>query len=301
MKHSSTAAILRGPTTDRASYGPLHAPDRRVRWGSVTKLFTAALTHVLVDSGHLEWDAPLDDLLGVHVPGEITVRTLVAHQTHLPRVLPEQISITVRDPYGGWTAERFDDDVLPRLEDLIDTEPADPTGYSNLGYALLGHVIEHATDTDWLTALRTHLAPALDLDPAGFESGGPESEADSIVTPGDLFGRRLPEWDLSARPWVAAGGLLTTVPFMAEALAAAHRPDSPLDPRRQPHAWQRPTDGIAWHNGGTAHSGSMALVNLDLGTLGLGHAVHGSGEQAVADAQAALEALVADELKNRQA
>lgn len=111
------------------------------RIGSITKLFTATAILQLRDKGKLR----LDDPVVAHLPGfavdtpfptapEITVRHLLTHTSGLPR--------EAAFPY--WTDHLFPsrDEILATLPGQTAVfSPADTYKYSNLGMALLGHLV----------------------------------------------------------------------------------------------------------------------------------------------------------------
>ena len=117
------------------------APDTLFRVGSITKLFTATMLMQLRDAGTLD----LDDGLAAHWPGLAlkahpastrppTFRQLVSHTGGLPR----------EAPFDHWQTLDFPSaEVI--LNSLATVEPVYPPltafKYSNLGVAVLGHVL----------------------------------------------------------------------------------------------------------------------------------------------------------------
>jgi CubicO group peptidase (beta-lactamase class C family) len=160
-----------------------------LEWGSITKGLvgtTAWLT--------LEVERPV----GYYLPGvpdaDMTVADLVHHTSGLPR-----LPATMRDRLFG---DPYREAVGVPLEHAV-AEPVTPRGqleYSNLGYALLGAVLDEVHG-DWFTAVRQHV-----LEPAGISS------ATLVPTPADrvmpkLFGRAIKPWALGESSFAAAGGV----------------------------------------------------------------------------------------------
>lgn len=142
------------------------SPDTTMMAYSMTKPFTAVAALQLVDRGLLELDAELDE----HLPDTpyagkgITIRQLLTHTAGIPNPIPLRFVHLVEDH------SRFDEDaalerVLARHPDLA-FEPGGRYAYSNIGYWLLGKVIEEVsgkTYPDWVV---THIMSPLGVSPA---------------------------------------------------------------------------------------------------------------------------------------
>jgi hypothetical protein len=166
--------------------------------GSVTKSFTATTAMVLVADGDLELDAPLADHLERGELGErMTLRQLLSHTAGLP---------TGPDSEDVGTAS-----VRPYVRDHCRAAglllpPGTGFSYSNLGYVLVGHLIETITGMDWWSALESILLRPLGIQPA------------AIVGPGSVTGRPLATGHSVS---VAAGRIRPVRQSLAGAEAAA--------------------------------------------------------------------------------
>ncbi|MCE7000688.1 beta-lactamase family protein [Saccharothrix sp. S26] len=121
------------------------AADAAVPIGSITKTFTATVAMALVSDGDLELDAPLSD----HLPGvadELTLRHLLSHTGGLPSD-PEDVRTT--------SLRHHVRQALRELHPLH--EPGAGFSYSNIGYTLIGHLIEVATGMTWAEAVEAVL------------------------------------------------------------------------------------------------------------------------------------------------
>lgn len=126
--------------------------------GSVGKTFTATLAMILVADGDLELDAPL----GEHVPelgglgDELTLRQLLSHTGGFADGPSSEGALTaslrryVSDHCGPQNL------VLP---------PGTGFSYSNMGYVLVGHVIERITGMTWWDAMESILLIPLGIEP----------------------------------------------------------------------------------------------------------------------------------------
>ncbi|MGI9004208.1 MAG: serine hydrolase domain-containing protein [Pseudonocardia sp.] len=118
--------------------GVAAGPTVPYRIGSITKTFTAALVLSLVEDGVLG----LDDRVEEHLPGTpvgvVTLRALLSHSGGMQREAPVDMWESMQGPDGLGLRR-----ALGRAE-LVD-RPGARWHYSNLGYAVLGQVVERAT------------------------------------------------------------------------------------------------------------------------------------------------------------
>lgn len=123
------------------------------RVGSITKTFTAAAVLGLVQDDTLALDAPLSSYLAGTPFGEVPLRLLLAHRGGVQREAPGDMWESMRGPDSRTLLQ-----ALPRAE-LVD-RPGARWHYSNLGYALLGLVVEEVTGESCSALIdRTLLAP----------------------------------------------------------------------------------------------------------------------------------------------
>ncbi len=108
------------------------------RIGSVTKTFTAAVVLGLVGEGTLALDAPVGAYLTGTPFGEVPLRALLAHRGGVQREAPGDMWESMRGPDSATLRSS-----LPDAE-LVD-RPGVRWHYSNLGYALLGLIVEEVT------------------------------------------------------------------------------------------------------------------------------------------------------------
>lgn len=135
-----------------AAYGTV-----QYRIGSLTKTFVAVLVLRLRDEGALRLDDPLARHLdGTEAP-DATVGQLLAHRSGL-----------AAEPRGPWW-ERTAGTLRPELADLFGERPqrlpaGDRHHYSNLGYALLGALVERLRGgRSWGDVLRAEVLEPLGM------------------------------------------------------------------------------------------------------------------------------------------
>lgn len=121
------------------------SPDQSFRLGSITKTFVAATVIRLVEQGRIELDAPVSQYLPQVRDARITVRQLLTHRAGLPRGYGVDLDqVLTQDRL--WPLSEY---ITMALNQEPMFEPGTSQMYSNAGYALLGGVIEAATQRPW--------------------------------------------------------------------------------------------------------------------------------------------------------
>jgi CubicO group peptidase (beta-lactamase class C family) len=158
--------------SDLANATPLTA-DHLFRIASHSKTFTGVACMQLVEQGKLR----LDDAVREHVAdlaklpmGGVTVRELLAHGSGMTRD---------GDDSTFWSLDR----TFPDRDQLLKTigkhgkvlEPNEHFKYSNIGYSLLGLVIEAASGVPYREYVTTNI-----VDRLGLDNTGPDLDMDRI-------------------------------------------------------------------------------------------------------------------------
>jgi CubicO group peptidase (beta-lactamase class C family) len=107
---------------------------------SVAKTFTATAILLLAERGALALDSPVRDYLDLPVDGRPTLRQTIAHMAGFPNPLPLAWVHPV-GAHAGFDRKAFVAATLARHPGLR-FPPGQRVAYSNLGYLLLGEVIE---------------------------------------------------------------------------------------------------------------------------------------------------------------
>jgi CubicO group peptidase (beta-lactamase class C family) len=154
-----TAAVARADRPlwqVQAGSGSDLGPRVQFRMGSITKTFTAVLIMQLRDAGELALDDPVSAHLDVPAHGSLTIRTLLSHTSGLQR-----------EPDGNmWdgVVEPSTDEILAglaRAEQVL--PPGRRWHYSNLGYAVLGHLAAAKAGGTWSEVLQDRILSPLGL------------------------------------------------------------------------------------------------------------------------------------------
>jgi CubicO group peptidase (beta-lactamase class C family) len=149
-----------------------------VHLGSCTKAMTALLVAQMIEIGGLAYATPLSEIFPEFVAekttaaARLTVERLLAHTAGLPRNADWKKYESAGSPAEGRRA---------LLKDVLAGEIASSTEriytYSNVGYILLGAILEQKTGCDWEALMRKSIFTPLGMSSAGF---GPPGVADTL-------------------------------------------------------------------------------------------------------------------------
>jgi CubicO group peptidase (beta-lactamase class C family) len=181
-------------------------PDTVFRIASMTKSFTAAATLSLRDDGGLR----LDDPVSSHVP-ELAGATADPRVT-LRHLLTMTAGYTTDDPWGDRQQDLDPRAFLRFLRSgpSVGWRPGEAYEYSNLGYAVLGVVLERVTGQPYRQVVEERVLAPLGLGSTGFVPDAvPESSrAVGYVRRADTW---VPEPYAAYGAFAPMGGLLSTV------------------------------------------------------------------------------------------
>ncbi len=192
----------------------------RFRIASMSKSFTALAVLRLRDAGRLQ----LDDPVAKYVPefGRTALPTADSQPVTLRQLLHMSGGFPQDDPWG----DRRLADTVAEFEALLgaglswSTPPATGYEYSNLGYALLGHVVTKVTGEPYQDYITRQILRPLGMNDTVWEFGEVPSPH---LARGYRWehGRWRPEPMLHDGTFGAMGGLITTLDDMAK-YAAFH-------------------------------------------------------------------------------
>ena len=168
---SDGASLVRTAGSADLRTGRALAPDTPFAWFSVTKLFTATAILQLAEQGRIDLDAPA----GTYLPGmtlrregrEATVRELLSHTAGVPNPVPEIITWI---HLAGERGPTIDEMIRQRLgaQPRLEFTPGTKAAYSNLGYLLLGKIIERTSGTRYETYVEENVLAPLGCRGSGF-------------------------------------------------------------------------------------------------------------------------------------
>ncbi len=139
---------------------------------SMTKTFTAVAILQLVEEGKIN----LDDEMDVYLPytpyqgKHITVRQLLSHTAGLPNPIPLRW-IHLTDEDAGFDSDAALAQVL-RDNPELKSEPGEAFAYSNIGYWLLGEIVENVSGQPYREYVRKNIIAPLQI---------PQTEMDFVI------------------------------------------------------------------------------------------------------------------------
>jgi CubicO group peptidase (beta-lactamase class C family) len=140
------------PVTDRTTFNAY----------SVTKTFTAAAVLQLAEQGRLDLDRPIAQYLDrFPYANSPTVRQTLTHTGGFPNPIPLPW-VHLADEHEAFDSAQFIDAVL-RANPRLKSEPGRRVTYSNLGYLLLGQLIEQVSGQPYAGFVEQHLIRPLKL------------------------------------------------------------------------------------------------------------------------------------------
>jgi len=183
--------------------------------GSITKQITATAIMQLVEAGSIDLDTSVNEYLPEQYRSphwdNVTIHNLLSHTGGVPDYA------VVRDYYdvvdGFCLGDTVDGMVKEAMSKALEFEPGSKYSYSNIGFTLLGFVIENQTSMPYEEYLRANV-----LDPMGMSSSRVHV-IDHVPTTNEAAGHRWDEEqsahvpdDIVSLPVTAPdGGLLTTL------------------------------------------------------------------------------------------
>ncbi len=308
QKQATGAVVgIIGPDGRRViAYGSFGLHDRRAMdgdsvfdVGSITKVFTALLLADAVRRGEMALDDPAAKYLPARVRmpqrdgRQITLVDLATHTAGFPLRPPNLSSRDPANPYARYTiAQMYQGLSMVKLE----ADPGSRYQYSNVGFGLLGHLLERRTGRSYAELVRSRIT-------------GPLGMADTAIGLSPQMRRHQPQgYDAQLEPaghWsegalLGAGALRSTANDLLRLLGAvlAYQPSelqpamrAMLDTRRpggmQPatqialawNIWEDHGRTVVWKNGSVG--GFRSFVGYDpqarLGVVALANAQTGTG------------------------
>lgn len=214
--------------------------DTQYKIGSVTKTMTAALVMLARERGQLV----LSDRLGRFLPGgpyaDTTIRSLLSHSSGL-----------TAEPHGPWWERTEGGDLAALVEAHADAvpvlEPGTQLHYSNLGYGLLGALVENVWGAPWWDVLRAEVLGPLGMERTSYQWNEPAAEGFAVdALTGEAHVEPLPDTGAMA----PAGQLWSTVADLATWLTALVDADRSILSAESLRAMATPQsggpDGTTW-------------------------------------------------------
>lgn len=258
-------------------------PDTPFLLASVSKLVTATSAMQAVEAGLVELDQPIAEALSFEAahPGgaPLTLRQLLSHTASVEDAdVMDDFYYDDRDPtmsLRAVTEGYFDPEgrFYSARDNFLSAPPGTTYNYSNMGYALIGHLVEEVQATPFDEQTRRDIFDPLGMNHTAWNRGA--LDLSQVAMPYDTSGPRLRALGHYTFADYPNGGLRSSARDMARFLAAMTSGgslegervlseatlesmlrvvDSELDPE-QGLGWLRMEydDGVYWgHSGGEA-------------------------------------------------
>lgn len=150
------------------------APEIVYKWWSMTKIFTAVAILQLHEQGLLDIDNPVKDYLPffeVQYPSEtseiITIRHVLNHSSGIPDNVPEVVGWMHLEHEPRLDQTAFLKHVFPDYARL-DFEPGTQAVYTNVGYMVLGAIIEAVSGQTYEEYVVEHILQPLRMEHTNF-------------------------------------------------------------------------------------------------------------------------------------
>ncbi|MBW4441549.1 MAG: serine hydrolase [Plectolyngbya sp. WJT66-NPBG17] len=266
----------------RMAQSDLRTPDGDTIFeiGSISKVFTALLLADGVKQGEVKLNDPISKFLpkSVKVPHrngkEITLIDLATHTSGLPRLPDNLNSKDIENPYANYTIEQLYE-FLSSYQ--LTREIGTKYEYSNLGFGLLGHILNLKSGMDYETLVTTRITQPLQMRSTKIQLS---SEMRSRLATGhNEIGKPVKNWDI---PTLSGAGALRSTThdllnFLAANLGLTQSTLFPAMQRTQNiqrqtgasdlgiglgwHLYQKYGTEIVWHSGQTG--GYHSFIGFD--------------------------------------
>jgi D-alanyl-D-alanine carboxypeptidase len=169
FEHSSGLADIKNPT--------FLSMDHTMAAFSMTKTITAIAILQLVGDGKLKLDDKINRYIKHPYSPDITIRQLINHTSGIPNPIP------LKWVHLAGSNNKFNEDaaldLVLRENPKSDNAPGENFAYSNIGYWLLGKVIEAVTRLEYRTYVKQSIFQPLKLEPAeiDFKINNPSNHA----------------------------------------------------------------------------------------------------------------------------
>ncbi|QCK15681.1 serine hydrolase domain-containing protein [Mangrovivirga cuniculi] len=179
---------------------------------SVSKMFTGTIANHLLKEGIIDLDEKIVSYLPEDLStsnkeklGDIKLRHLMHHRSGLPRDSKVVKRVDGEPFLGGYT----EDDLLKDLDVLeLEFNSNEKYSYSNIGYGLLGYILERASGKSYEVLLNEYITDPLEMN--NTEANPANIDKKITATPYRKDDRNTPTKAWESGKLVPAGGLYST-------------------------------------------------------------------------------------------
>ncbi len=134
-------------------------PDTVMKVGSITKVFTGILIHILMEKGKLSYDSQLASFFpSYHFHKDITVKNLLSHTSGLIDIF--NLSEVLSNLCKPWTPEEI---LKMAANHPLEFLPGTKAKYCNTGFVALGIIAQKIEGVSFFQAVMTEVAKPLGI------------------------------------------------------------------------------------------------------------------------------------------
>jgi len=133
--------------------------DTKFKVGSTTKVFTVNCLQIMEYKGLVDLNKPVKNYMSVNVkglPDDVTVMDFINHESGMIRMPKKVPTLTTTSATGALKSFANDKELF---------KPSKEHVYSNIGYILLGHVIENVTNLPYYEAFDKYIFKPSEISP----------------------------------------------------------------------------------------------------------------------------------------
>ncbi len=247
--------------------------------GSVSKVLTSTILSNLIVEDKIDLDQSISDFfefeIGDSLLSRVTLSQLANHTSGLPK-LPTDLMTSREmysdDPYANYGPDRLEEKLGNGIKSY--SIPGTQYEYSNLGVAILGHIMTIVADKSYEGLCKRYIFEKYKMESSTSQVSSVSGRMAAAL---DKNGEPTSNWDLNV--FVGAGGILSSTNDMSKFVLANFSSDSALALQRQVtfevsnstdvglgwHINKTYDDPYYWHNGGTGGYRSMVIMNVNTG------------------------------------
>ncbi len=151
----------------------LNKIETRFNLASINKMFTAVAVAQLCEQGKMSYDDPIgkhldSDWLSPKISNKVQVKHLLSHTSGIG-ISKEDDNLVYLEKYVSKKFRRIDDYKIMTQGAFLKTDPGKESSYSNIGFHLLGAIIEKVSGEDYYDYIQAHIFDVAGMKDTGFD------------------------------------------------------------------------------------------------------------------------------------
>ena len=151
----------------------LNQIDTRFNLASINKMFTAVAIAQLCEQGKMSYNDPIgkhlsSDWLSPKISNKVQVKHLLSHTSGIAISKGDDNTVYL-ERYVSEKFRRIDDYRILTQDAFLKTDPGKESSYSNIGFHLLGSIIEKVSGKEYYDYVQVHIFDAAGMKETGFD------------------------------------------------------------------------------------------------------------------------------------